>query len=289
MNIFITGIRGFIAGHLSQYLKEQGCSVSGSTSQPGKSEGDQRLDGRVFPQRLGDPVEESIFLGMDVVVHCSHDFQKGAFNKNVEGTIALAEAAKRQGVRRQIFISSLSSRPDAQSEYGKSKFAAEGYFKEMGGIIVRPGTVLGEGGIFGKMVHLVKTSPVVPLLDGGYSQMYVIGRDDLCHSLHRIINGPENRGEYNLYYPEKVTLREMLLTIRHLFSSRTFLIPIPAIFLLFPLSLLNRLGIKLPIDIENLRGFIKSQAMIYQSDLPKLLTAPFSLEDVLKRNCIKPS
>jgi nucleoside-diphosphate-sugar epimerase len=287
MNIFITGIRGFIAGHLSQYLKEQGCSVSGSTSQPGQSERDQLFGGRVFSQRLGDPVEESIFSGMDVVVHCAHDFRRGALNKNVEGAIALAEAAKRQGVKRQIFISSLSSRPDAQSEYGRAKFAIEGYFKERAGVIIRPGTVLGEGGIFGKMVHLVKTFPVMPLLDGGNSQMFVIGLDDLCRSLYQVINGLVNKGEYNLYYPEKVTLKEMLLAIRHLCNSRTFLIPIPATFLLFPLTLLNKLKMKLPIDVENLRGFIKSQAMIYQSDLPKLLPASFSLEDVLKRNCIK--
>ena len=285
MNIFITGIKGFIASHLSQHLKEQGFSVSGSSSKPASPEHDSRPGGKVFTQRLGDPVEGSIFSGMDVVVHCAHDFQKGALNKNVEGTLALAEAAERRGVKRQIFISSLSSRSDAQSEYGKSKFATEGYFKKIGGTIIRPGTVLGEGGIFGKMVHLIKTSPIVPLLDGGNSQLYVIGLDDLCRSLYKIINSSGNREEYNLYYPETVTLKEMLLTMRSLSGSRTLLIPIPSAILVFPLSLLNKLGIKLPIDIENLRGFIKSQAMIYQSDLPKLLAYSFSLEDVLKRNC----
>jgi nucleoside-diphosphate-sugar epimerase len=288
MNVFITGIRGFIASQLSLYLKNQGWTISGTTSRPVDTDDDRPGSEKIYPYRLGEALDESIFSEVDVVVHCAHDFQKGALKKNIGGTIALAEAARRKGVNRQIYLSSLSSRSDAQSEYGKSKFAIEGYFKETGRIIVRPGTVLGEGGIFGKMVHLVKTSPVVPLLDGGHSQMYVIGLDDLCRSLYQITNSPDDSGEYNLYYPEKVTLKEMLLTIRHLSGSRTLLIPVPAAFLVFPFSLLNRLGIKLPIDIENLRGFIKSQTMIYQSDLPKLLPASFSLEDILKRNCIKP-
>jgi nucleoside-diphosphate-sugar epimerase len=282
MNIFITGLRGFIAGHLSQYLKEQGCSVSGSTSQPGKPEGDQRLGGKVFSHTLGDPVEESIFSGMDVVVHCAHDFQKGALNKNVEGTIALAEAAKRLGVKRQIFISSLSSRPDAQSEYGKSKFAAESYFKERGGNIIRPGTVLGKGGIFGKMVQMVKTFPVVPLIDGGSSRMYIIGLEDLCRCLGRIIENRDDGLEYNLYYPQKVTLKEMLVAIKGLSGRHTLLFPIPASLLIFPLSFLKQLGVRLPVDIENLRGFIKSQTMIYPSDLPKLLTDSYALEEILE-------
>jgi nucleoside-diphosphate-sugar epimerase len=282
MNIFITGIKGFIAGRLSRYLKEQGWSVSGSTSKAEKSEGGQQVGGRNFPHKLGDPVEESIFSGMDVVIHCAHDFQKAALNKNVEGTIALAEAAKRQGVKRHIFISSLSSRFDAQSEYGRAKFAIEGYFKEREGIIIRPGTVLGEGGIFGKMARLVKTFPVVPLLDGGHSQMFVIGLDDLCRCLGRIINTRDDRQEYNLYYPQKVTLKELLEAIKRLTGRRTLLLPLPASSLILPLSLLNQLGIKLPIDIENLRGFIKSQTMIYPSDLPKLRTTSSSLEEILK-------
>jgi nucleoside-diphosphate-sugar epimerase len=282
MNVFITGIRGFIAGYLSHFLKNQGCSVSGSTSKNREPADHQPMAERIFRHRLGDPVDEAMFAGIDVVIHCAHDFQKGALKKNLEGTIALAEAARRQGVGRQIFISSLSSRPDAQSEYGKSKYAVEGHFKDKGGILIRPGTVLGAGGVFGKMVHLVKKSPIVPLLNGGTSQMYVIGLEDLCRSLYQVINATDLIREYNLFYPEKVTLGEILRAIRRLSGSHTVLIPVPAAFLVFPLSLLKRLGIKLPIDIENLRGFIKSQTMIYQSDLPKLLTPSWSLEETLK-------
>jgi nucleoside-diphosphate-sugar epimerase len=282
MNVFITGINGFIASRLSRSLQDQGHSVSGSTSQAGEPTGPPIRSGRVFQHRLGSPVDAAMFTGMATVVHCAYDFQKGALAKNVEGTIALAKAARQQQVGRQIFISSLSSRADAQSDYGRAKFAVEGLIHNMEGIIVRPGTVLGEGGIFGKMVRLVRTYPVVPLLDGGTSQMYVIGLDDLCLCLKRIIETADPSQEYNLYYPEKVTLKEILMIVRRLAGRPTLLIPIPAALLVLPLSLLNRLGLKLPIDIENLRGFIKSQTMIYSSDLPKLLPTDRPLEEILR-------
>ncbi|MGC1403369.1 MAG: NAD-dependent epimerase/dehydratase family protein [Thermodesulfobacteriota bacterium] len=282
MNVFITGIRGFIAGRLNLSLQDQGYTISGSTSKTGEPMGRQPAGERIFHHKLGEPVDEAMFIGMDTVIHCAHDFQKGALKKNVEGTIAIAEAADKQGVGKQIFISSLSSRPDAQSEYGKAKFEIELYFKRNKGIIIRPGTVLGNGGIFGKMVRLVKGFPVVPLLDGGNSQMYVIGVDDLCRSIYQVTKANGNTFEYNLYYPEKVTLKEILMAIRRLSGRHSILVPVPAAFLIMPLSFLNSLGIKLPVDIDNLRGFIKSQTMIYQSDLQKVLHSYMSIEDILK-------
>ena len=282
MNVFITGIRGFIAGRLSLFLQDQGYTVSGSTSRTGEPTGSQPVGERISHHKLGEPVDEAMFIGMDTVIHCAHDFQKGALKKNVEGTIAIAEAADKQGVGKQIFISSLSSRPDAQSEYGQAKFEIELYFKRNKGIILRPGTVLGSGGIFGKMVRLVKGSPVVPLLDSGCSQMYVIGVDDLCRSIYQVIKASNNTVEYNLYYPERVTLKKILMAIRRLSGRHTIFVPVPAVFLIIPLSFLNSLGIKLPVDIDNLRGFIKSQTMIYQSDLQKVLHSYMSIEDILQ-------
>ena len=282
MNVFITGIRGFIAGRLSLFLQDKGYTVSGSTSRTGEPMGSQPVGERVSHHKLGEPVDKAMFEGIDIVIHCAHDFQKGALKKNVEGTIAIAEAADKQGVGKQMFISSLSSRSDAQSEYGKAKFEIELYFKRNKGIIVRPGTVMGSGGIFGKMVRLVRRSPVVPLLDGGNSQMYVIGVDDLCRSIYQVIKAADNTVEYNLYYPERVTLKEILFAVRRLSGRHTLFIPVPASCLILPLSVLAALGIKLPVDIENLRGFIKSQTMIYHSDLLSLLNSHMSVDDILK-------
>jgi len=282
MKIFITGIHGFIAGHLNVFLQDKGYQVCGSTSRTSGLNNERSPFEKIYPYKLGERFEDSMFKDIDVFIHCAHDFQKGALGKNILGTTALAEAANRHQVKKQIFISSLSSRPDAQSEYGKAKFEAEQVFKGYNGIIVRPGTVLGRGGIFAGMVGLVKRFPIVPLLDGGHSQMYIIGIDDLCRAIYQIIKAEKNITEYNLYYPERVTLKEILITLRSLLKRKILFIPFPSKLLILPLSFLNTIGIKLPVDIDNLRGFIKSQTMIYRSDLPKVLDFYMPIKDILK-------
>ena len=284
MNVFITGIHGFIAGHLSIFLRDQGYQVCGSTSRRLEPPDRQSTPEKIYFHKLGEGFEGSMFAGMDVVIHCSHDFQKGALKRNIEGTLALAEAAKHQQVSKQIFVSSLSARPDSQTEYGKTKYAIEQDFKRNEGIIVRPGTVLGSGGIFGGMVGMMRRFPVVPLLDGGKSQMYIIGIDDLCRSFYQIMKATSPKGEYNLYYPQRVTLKEILIALRSQLKRRIILIPVPSKLLILPLTFLKAIGIKLPVDIDNLRGFMKSQAMPYPSDLQKVIETSFPLNELLKKH-----
>jgi nucleoside-diphosphate-sugar epimerase len=282
MNIFITGIHGFIAGHLRAFLQDKGNHVCGSTSRMSEPPDRGSPGGKIYRHKLGEQFEGSMFTGMDVVIHCAHDFQKGALRRNIEGTLALAEAARHQQASKQIFVSSLSARPDAQTEYGKAKYTIEKDFKKNNGLIVRPGTVLGSGGIFARMVGLVQKFPVVPLLDGGKSQMYMIGIDDLCRAIYQIIMANNNFTEYNLYYPESVTLQEILITLRRLLKRKILFLPVPSKFLILPLTFFNTIGIKLPVDIDNLRGFIKSQAMPYPSDLPKVIDTYQPLNEHLK-------
>jgi nucleoside-diphosphate-sugar epimerase len=283
MKVFITGIRGFIAGHLRAFLQDHGYLVYGSSSKQAGMTSGQYPPEKIYQYKLGEPVDEAMFAGMEVVIHCAHDFEKGALRKNIEGTIALAEAAINQQVGQQIFISSLSSRPDAQGEYGKAKWEIEGYFKNGKGIIIRPGTVLGIGGLFGRMVRLIRSFPAVPLLDGGHAYMYVIGIDDLSRALYQVIKTPGPITEYNFYNPEKVTLKEILTAVRGQLKRKTIFIPVPSKLLILPLAFFNTIGLKLPVDIDNLRGFIKSQAMPYPSTLLQVLDTYQNMEELIKR------
>ena len=56
---------------------------------------------------------------------------------------------------------------------------------------------------------------------------------------------------------------------------------------ILPLSFLNTIGIKLPVDIENLRGFIKSQTMVYRSDLQKVIDIYLPINELLKTHFIR--
>ena len=57
----------------------------------------------------------------------------------------------------------------------------------------------------------------------------MIGVDDLCRSIYQIMKATSNTVEYNLYYPERVTLKEILIAIRRLSGRHTLFIPVPAV------------------------------------------------------------
>ncbi|OGL51393.1 MAG: hypothetical protein A3C43_06925 [Candidatus Schekmanbacteria bacterium RIFCSPHIGHO2_02_FULL_38_11] len=282
MNIFITGLNGFIATHLASFLSERGNVICGSTSRPNTQISNNRAR-HIYSLKLGNSVDRSIFQDVDAVIHCAYDFKPGALKRNIQGTIAIAEAARSQGIQKQVFISSLSARPDAVTEYGKAKYETERYFLQNGGVVIRPGTVIGNGGVFGRIVKLMKKCPVLPLPNGGKSQMYLIGIVDLCISIAEILNrkGPS---EFNLYYHEKPALRTILTQMKFILQCNVLLIPLPAIFLLFPLEFLKWLGIRTPIDVDNLKGFIKSQDMAHRSNLEIVMSKIPSLETSLREN-----
>ena len=67
-----------------------------------------------------------------------------------EGTKGIVDAAVRNGVKRFIHMSALGSRPDAQSDYHKTKFRAEEYLRASGleWTIFRPSLIHGPQGEF---------------------------------------------------------------------------------------------------------------------------------------------
>ena len=107
MKVFITGINGFIASHLAQFLSDQGNLVYGSTTKLQTQYSNNHVR-HIYNYNLGDSIDSSLFQDIQTVIYCAHNFEPGSLNKNIQGTIAIAEAAWHQGVQKQIFISSLS-------------------------------------------------------------------------------------------------------------------------------------------------------------------------------------
>jgi nucleoside-diphosphate-sugar epimerase len=274
MNVFITGLNGFIARHLAAWFSERGYVVTGTSRS-----GSERF--RTMAWRMGDPIEGAALARVDVVMHAAHDFTPGAMNTNIRGTLAMERAAAGAGVRRQILVSSLSARPDAVSEYGRTKLALEEYFIRNNHTIVRPGTVLGKGGLFGKIAGMMKSLPVLPLLDGGHARMTVIGVHDLCRALEAILQIHEAK-QYNLYYEEMPTFGELLRQLGTILNRNVLFVPVPAAFLLLPLSVLRYLRIRPPIDVDNLKGYITNLAPYHPTNLSSVLARHSTLQAVLE-------
>jgi nucleoside-diphosphate-sugar epimerase len=273
MKVFITGLNGFIARHLAAWLAEKGCLVTGTSRS-----GSERF--RAMSWRMGDPIESTALAGVDVVIHAAHDFTPGAMNTNIKGTLAMERAAADAGVRRQILVSSLSARPDAISQYGRTKLAEEEHFIRNSHTVVRPGTVLGKGGLFGKIAGVMKSLPLLPLPDGGRVRMTVIGVHDLCRALEAILQIHEPK-QYNLYYEDMPTLGEVLRQLGTILNRKVLFVPVPAAFLLLPLSVLRYLRIRAPIDVDNLKGYITNLAPYHLTNLSSVLARPSTLQAAL--------
>ncbi|MGC3989225.1 MAG: NAD-dependent epimerase/dehydratase family protein [Chthoniobacteraceae bacterium] len=135
--------------------------------------------------RLGEDPSRLPLAGVDSAVHCAWDLKATTWDEiaatNVQGSIALLQAAQAAGVRRIIFISSMSAYAGCRSMYGRAKCLVEAETLKLG-LAIRPGLVWAEktGGIVGAMEGVICRSPIVPLIGSGNYLQYPAHCDDVA-------------------------------------------------------------------------------------------------------------
>lgn len=147
MRIALTGATGFVGSAVLDEALKQGHTVDALTrrAQPPR-EGVNWIVGT-----LEDTGAVGDLLGRaDVTIHVAgltntpdpSEFEQA----NVEGTRAIVDIANARGMRRLVFVSSLSAREPALSAYGASKARAEAVVQadtKINSVIVRPPAVYG--------------------------------------------------------------------------------------------------------------------------------------------------
>ncbi len=285
MKVFITAVNGFLGGHLSSRLMQDGHIVSGSVRDLNRGPSLQNDNLELTRHSLEDIMDPVRLLGRDVIIHCAHDFTgdvEDSFRINIEGTKSVFNAAKNAGVGHQIFISSYSSHPKATSTYGKVKYQLEQFFLEQGQTIVRPGLVVGDGGLFLRYIKKIIQTPVMPMLDGGSDPLALIPLDDFNSGMLEII-GRKSRGQFNLFIPKPITMREFIELINRIAHHKCFYINIPLNVALALTSVLVKLKIPLPFKIENIKGLKNNNACTYDSHLNLLVKESTRLEIAIEK------
>lgn len=265
MRILITGASGFIGSHLVSIATARGLEVvalsrSGGVPGPGV---------QMFSWSFGQSLPESVSRKLDCVVHLAHDFagEEGA-RRTIESTLAVARQLHRAGVRRQLFFSSFSAGEHAASLYGRTKFAIEQGFTEMlEAVIVRPGLVLGDGGIYGRIRRWARTLPVIPLPDGGRGEVAVIEVAKLCRETLNLAFASTTPREANLFEREPRSLRHLVLEAAQEVGRTPWILPVPTALLMAGLKAVEFLRLPLPVNADNLAGFTANQAARYVSTL----------------------
>lgn len=249
MKIFITGIRGYLGSQLERYWTAVGHSVAGSTRH--------------------SPVTKSSLSGVDVIIHAAYD-NKGGLERNVSGTQAVCAAGEQAGVRYQIFISSYAARRESRAVYGRMKYHLETYFIEQSHAIVRPGLVIGNGGMFGRNLKKILHSPVIPLLDGGRDLIPVIAVEDFVKAMD-ILVARRSVGAFNLFNRELVPMRTLIEAINRAARHTPLMVNIPFGLALPLLTLTEKLRIPFPAGADNVRSLKQSLPHVYSSDLETII------------------
>lgn len=281
MTVLVTGVTGFLGSQVAAALAVRGCRVVGATSTARGLEIPTVGAARKVFFRLEEPVAPDIVDGVDTIVHCAWNARPDRANENLAGTRRLVEAAEGAGVGHQIFVSTVSAHREAVSAYGKSKLAAQEYMLARGHACVRPGLVVGPGGIFQRLADVVTRSPVVPLVDGGRNEVPVVALEDLQCALVHIVEH-RTTGLFNLFNPAPVSLRDVVLEICAVRRTRPLLIPVPSTLLLGVAIVTERLGLALPFDAENLKGWKANLNRRDPSDLLAFVPAPATLAQMVR-------
>ena len=251
----VTGATGFLGRHLCDRLAGRGWEVRGLARDPSRRP--FASDGvRLFPGELPGGVDPDAFDGVDVVVHCAytsrHTTLAAARRVNEEGT-ARVLALSRRGGARFVFISSTGAHEGALSYYGRSKLAVEDTLDLERDLVIRPGLILGDGGLFERIRGSLARFGFVPVFDGGRQRIQTVHVDDLCDAIARAIELGLT-GRFVVAEEEGLELRELFRAIGARLGRKVRLVPLPATPLLLLLRAAERIGLRLPLTSENVLG-----------------------------------
>jgi nucleoside-diphosphate-sugar epimerase len=217
----MTGATGFIGGVVLARLREAGFGrITCLTRRPRDSSETLRW----VVGELDDPASYSqSLLGADCVIHLAAATGSASEAEltriNVEGTRALAKAAKAAGVPRFLHMSSIAAGYSALAEYpyGRTKLEAEHAVRESGlhYVIVRPTIVLGPGSPLWSTLRKLACLPVVPAFGGGSARVQPVDVEDVARAVAAIAGDARfDSTVIEMGGPEALTFASFLRRIR---------------------------------------------------------------------------
>src|SRR5579872_2312639 len=173
MLAFVTGATGFLGSHVARVLADQGAQLRVLVRPTSNLKNLEGLNAETATGDLRDAASlEKAMTRCDAVFHVAADYRlwvrdpNEMYRSNVEGTRAILEAARKNGVRRVVYTSSVAtvgftsngspadedspvSLADMIGHYKRSKFLAEQVALEAGRagmhvVTVNPTTPVGE-------------------------------------------------------------------------------------------------------------------------------------------------
>ena len=277
--IFITGSTGFVGSHLTNELRKRNIPFTAGNR-------------TIYADLITQKNWEQILKGHESVIHLAarvHVMNETSTDpliqfrlSNVQATLNIATAAKKIGVKRFIYISSVkvngeetfdraftaSDNPHPEDPYGISKMEAEIELLKMHIpavfeiVIIRPPLIYGPGvkANFEKLFKFAGSNFPMPfgLVDNKRSLVSVLNLVDL---IIKTLTHPRAGGEIFMVSDDHdLSLTELIKLMAKVQNKTAFLIPIPVSIMKLAAKLLgkksytDRLFGNLQVDIESLNA-----------------------------------
>jgi len=229
VRVAVTGASGFIGGHAAAHLAARGDDVV-AVRRPFEAAGLERS-----------------FLGVGAVVHLagvvSAVRERDYVDANVEGTRAVAAAARAAGVR-LVHISSLAAAgpaprsaprgeddpPHPLTAYGRSKLAGEDVLRGMSGlrwVALRPGIVYGPSDRALLALFRMAKRGVLPLVGRAGAAYTIVHVADVVRAIAAAVDAEVSGEPIFVGHPTPATARDILEGVRASVAPQARIVRVP--------------------------------------------------------------
>ncbi len=222
-------------------------------------------------------------LEADVLIHTAYvavTDSKTPLDDNISGAKSLLKLFPAS--TKKIFISSVSADQNSPAVYGQQKAAVENFFLENDGTAVRPGLILGNGGMFANMRDYLKKKRNIPVFNGGTQPLQTVFVNDLVVAIEKLVSN-NMRGVFTFCEHDPVHYKEFYQELCRQLNVKPRFISIPFWVAGCMVSCANAVGITLPINHDNLQGLKLMKAHPSKQDAASIGVQPGSYKENLER------
>jgi NADH dehydrogenase len=257
VNVLIAGGTGFIGSRVVDELlakaQQSGTHILVMTRDPARARpkaGVQYVAGDVTDTASLDAATRDVDIVVHTVQFPNHPVEnprKGWTYERIDGagTEAMVAAAKKNGVKRFVYVSGAGARPGRPEPWFKAKERAENAVTSSGMeyVILRPSWIYGpDDRSMNKFVAFVKYLPVVPVIGSGQEKVQALHVSDVAKVVAAAVDEPAATNRiFELGSTPPVSMDDILRTIMRILGKQKPLIHQPAWLVKIPASILQYL------------------------------------------------